>query len=108
MRFLRLKCNEAVLNVCSSKPICVEAIEQQEFEIFYQPIIDLRSKKMIGMEALSRWNHPVQGLISPAEFIPVAEETKSDPAAGHDGCLTRLAGRPGSGRSIGGTEPTWR
>jgi diguanylate cyclase (GGDEF)-like protein len=45
------------------------------FEVYYQPIIDLRSNQISGCEALLRWNHPQRGMISPAEFIPIAEET---------------------------------
>jgi diguanylate cyclase (GGDEF)-like protein len=51
------------------------AIEQQEFELYYQPIVCLLHGKTVGFEALTRWHHPQQGLISPSEFIPVAEET---------------------------------
>lgn len=51
------------------------AIDQQEFVIHYQPIVALNSQTLIGFEALVRWQHPTQGLISPADFIPVAEET---------------------------------
>jgi diguanylate cyclase (GGDEF)-like protein len=51
------------------------AIEQQEFELFYQPIVALLTGQIAGFEALVRWRHPQRGLISPAEFIPVAEET---------------------------------
>jgi diguanylate cyclase len=49
------------------------ALERQEFEIYYQPKIDLKTKKIVGAEALLRWNHPQKGLISPNKFIPVAE-----------------------------------
>lgn len=51
------------------------AVERRELEIFYQPIVGLRDTKLAGFEALVRWNHPTRGLISPSEFIPVAEET---------------------------------
>jgi diguanylate cyclase (GGDEF)-like protein/PAS domain S-box-containing protein len=51
------------------------AIEQQEFRLYYQPILCLTSGKITGVEALLRWQHPQRGLVSPAEFIPVAEET---------------------------------
>ncbi len=51
------------------------AIEQQEFRLYYQPIICLASGKITGVEALLRWQHPQRGLISPGEFIQVAEET---------------------------------
>jgi diguanylate cyclase (GGDEF)-like protein len=45
------------------------------FEIHYQPLVDLRSNEVTGCEALLRWRHPVRGMVSPADFIPVAEET---------------------------------
>ena len=50
-------------------------IEREEFEIYYQPITSLQLGTLSGFEALARWNHPTKGLISPSEFIPVAEET---------------------------------
>jgi diguanylate cyclase (GGDEF)-like protein/PAS domain S-box-containing protein len=52
-----------------------QAIKQNEFQLFYQPIISMKSGKIAGLEALIRWRHPVRGLISPLEFIPLAEET---------------------------------
>ncbi len=51
------------------------AIENEEFMLHYQPIIDLQSESIMGMEALVRWNHPQRGLIAPNEFIPIAEKT---------------------------------
>jgi diguanylate cyclase (GGDEF)-like protein/PAS domain S-box-containing protein len=51
------------------------AITQGEFELWYQPQIDARSGRLIGMEALVRWEHPNLGLLEPERFIPVAEET---------------------------------
>ncbi len=51
------------------------AIVEGGLEIHYQPIVDLRSGEITGCEALLRWRHPVRGMVSPAEFIPVAEET---------------------------------
>lgn len=51
------------------------AIERNELEVHYQPIIHLGSGRAVGMEALLRWKHPTQGFISPVEFIPVAEDS---------------------------------
>lgn len=51
------------------------ALERKEFEIDYQPIVSLETERLHGFEALVRWNHPRRGRISPAEFIPLAEET---------------------------------
>jgi diguanylate cyclase (GGDEF)-like protein len=51
-----------------------QAMAEGEFEIAYQPIVDLRSDAVSGCEALLRWRHPARGMISPAEFIPVAED----------------------------------
>ncbi len=52
-----------------------KAISKGEFEIYYQPIIDIATEKELGFEALIRWNHPVRGLVPPDDFIPVAEQT---------------------------------
>ncbi|HEY9865327.1 MAG TPA: EAL domain-containing protein [Candidatus Obscuribacterales bacterium] len=52
-----------------------QAILKQEFAVFYQPIINLKTGKIKGFEALVRWLHPQQGMISPADFIPLAEAT---------------------------------
>lgn len=51
------------------------AITRHEFELYYQPLINLAVGKVTGFEALLRWNHPVRGLVSPLEFISVAEDT---------------------------------
>ena len=52
-----------------------KALERDEFELHYQPILSLRSRLLCGFEALVRWRHPEKGLISPGDFIPIAEET---------------------------------
>ena len=52
-----------------------EAMQQQQFEIYYQPIIDLHSGVLNKAEALLRWHHPESGLVSPSVFIPIAEES---------------------------------
>lgn len=51
------------------------AVELAEIEVFYQPIIDLATDRVIALEALARWRHSADGLVSPAVFIPVAEES---------------------------------
>jgi EAL domain-containing protein (putative c-di-GMP-specific phosphodiesterase class I) len=52
-----------------------EALAKEELYLNYQPIIDLSTGKIAGFESLMRWDHPIRGFVSPAEFIPVAEET---------------------------------
>ncbi|MHB1677973.1 MAG: sensor domain-containing protein [Sulfuriferula sp.] len=52
-----------------------EALVQQQFVLYFQPIVNMVSGDIVKAEALVRWNHPVRGMINPAEFIPLAEET---------------------------------
>jgi diguanylate cyclase (GGDEF)-like protein/PAS domain S-box-containing protein len=51
------------------------ALTNHELRVYYQPIVQLSTRQIVGFEALVRWQHPQRGLIAPAEFIPVAEET---------------------------------
>lgn len=51
------------------------AVERNEFVVYFQPIVDLRSLSLSGFESLIRWNHPKRGMVPPVEFIPVSEET---------------------------------
>ena len=51
-----------------------QALAYEEFVLHYQPLIDLATKNIIGLEALIRWNHPQRGIISPVDFIPIAED----------------------------------
>jgi diguanylate cyclase len=51
------------------------AVERQELQLYYQPIVGLKEGQIVGAEALVRWNHPQQGMISPVKFIPLAEQT---------------------------------
>ena len=52
-----------------------KALHNEEFELYYQPLVNLQTNAISAYEALLRWHHPTRGLVSPAEFIPVAEET---------------------------------
>lgn len=52
-----------------------KALDNKEFELYYQPQIELSSGRIVSLEALVRWNHPTEGFIPPSDFIPVAEET---------------------------------
>jgi diguanylate cyclase (GGDEF)-like protein len=51
------------------------AIAREEFELHYQPVVDVKTQRLCGVEALVRWRHPVKGLIAPDQFIPLAEST---------------------------------
>lgn len=71
--------NETMFNV-PSKEIAMEremqlALDNDQFVLYYQPKVDLITRKIYGVEALIRWNHPEFGIIAPAEFIPIAEKT---------------------------------
>jgi diguanylate cyclase (GGDEF)-like protein/PAS domain S-box-containing protein len=51
------------------------AIAREEFELHYQPVVDVKTRRLCGVEALVRWRHPIKGLIAPDQFIPLAEST---------------------------------
>ncbi|HQU85839.1 MAG TPA: EAL domain-containing protein [Pyrinomonadaceae bacterium] len=68
------------MNLAALKRVSLEndlrrAIEREEFEVYFQPKINIVNRQIAGMEALVRWNHPENGVISPIDFIPLAEET---------------------------------
>lgn len=67
---------EQLLNISKLDNDLKHAVENDEFVIFYQPQINLLTNKMIGLEALVRWLHPVEGMIPPNNFIPRTEETR--------------------------------
>ncbi len=73
------------------------ALERSEFELYYQPQIHPANGKMLGTEALLRWNHPTRGLLGPEEFVPMLEETGLIHAAGrwvlHTACAQAKAWR---------------
>jgi diguanylate cyclase (GGDEF)-like protein/PAS domain S-box-containing protein len=71
---------EADMNVRAEKRLLLEtelrrAVRERQLVLHYQPIVDLRSMKVVGAEALMRWMHPERGLVPPGEFIPIAEDT---------------------------------
>lgn len=66
---------EGLINVLAVENDLNRALEAREFSAHYQPIVNLADGSLYGFEALARWNHPERGLVSPGEFIPVAEET---------------------------------
>ena len=70
------------LNVNATKRLRTEydirkAIENKEFELYYQPKVSLATHQIVGVEALIRWNHPARGLLTPDQFIEIAEDTGS-------------------------------
>lgn len=74
-QFFTNEMNQLALERMSIERKLRHAVERQEFCLHYQPQVDLRSGRIIGVEALLRWNNPETGMISPGYFIPIAEET---------------------------------
>jgi len=64
------------LNFIETENELREAIKRKEFRVFYQPIIEINSEKIVGFEALLRWDHPKRGLICPSQFMGIAKETR--------------------------------
>ncbi len=64
---------EAQLRVALDRELR-RALDERQFVLHFQPLLDLRTGRIVGAEALARWQHPVRGLVAPSEFIPVAEE----------------------------------
>lgn len=75
MKFYSTEMNQQVLYRLELEGYLRKALEKNEFHICFQPLIDLSSGEVYGSEALIRWEHPKLGLVSPGEFIPLAEET---------------------------------
>jgi diguanylate cyclase (GGDEF)-like protein len=74
-QFFTAAMNNKVMNYMRIEQELHIALEYQQFELYYQPIFDLQTKKIASVEALIRWNSPENGLIFPDDFIPIAEET---------------------------------
>lgn len=73
--FFSLEMNKQALERLELESYLRKALQKKEFYLCYQPLIDLETGELYGSEALIRWNHPKLGLVSPGEFIPLAEET---------------------------------
>ncbi len=74
-QFYRAEMNERAMDRLALETELRKALDRREFEVYYQPRIDLRTGRIVGMEALIRWQHPERGMVSPGQFIPVAEES---------------------------------
>ena len=74
-QFYTADMNERALERLTMENSLRHALELNEFMLYYQPQVDLRTRSITGMEALLRWQHPDFGLVAPARFIPLAEET---------------------------------
>ena len=68
--------NSQALVALELETLLQQAIEQEEFELYYQPQVNVRSEKTEAIEALLRWQHPELGLVAPGNFIRLAEKTK--------------------------------
>lgn len=73
--FFKSEMNNRTLESIKLENALYKALDHDELVIYYQPQIDSKTNTIIGAEALLRWNHPTEGMISPVEFIPIAEET---------------------------------
>ena len=74
-QFYKASLNLAVLERFSIERDLKKALSHDELVLFYQPQIELSSRRIVGAEALIRWNHPMKGMITPDRFIPIAEES---------------------------------
>jgi len=73
-QFYMAKAANSSINIFTQETCLRNALKRSEFEVYYEPQIEIKTRKIIGAEALVRWNHPERGRVSPAEFIPMAEE----------------------------------
>ncbi len=75
LRFFEPEMNDLLLSKIALTNDMRHGIERDEFELYFQPQVDLSTRKIIGLEALVRWNHPQQGFLPPGRFIALAEES---------------------------------
>ncbi len=71
----RVRADASVNETWPRKRDLRQALDQKQFVLYYQPEVDLETRKIVGLEALIRWNHPERGMIPPMDFIPLAEES---------------------------------
>ena len=74
-RFFRNELLEVANTQRAAEDELGSAIEQEQFELYYQPVVDAKTRTLCGVEALVRWRHPTRGMISPDKFVPLAETT---------------------------------
>ncbi len=74
-KFYEQSLNKTALDILNLENNLRKALDKQEFRVYYQPRIDIRTRNVVGFEALIRWQHSQKGIIPPSEFIPMAEET---------------------------------
>ncbi len=75
LQFRNSSTNQWVFERLTLERSLEQAVENGELRVFYQPKVDIQSRQVVGMEALVRWQHPELGMVSPAQFIPLAEES---------------------------------
>lgn len=76
-QFFTEELNTSILEKWSLQERLRGALKRKEFSLVYQPLVDVQTNKIFGLEALIRWNHPEKGVILPTDFIPLAEETNA-------------------------------
>jgi diguanylate cyclase (GGDEF)-like protein/PAS domain S-box-containing protein len=74
-RFFQAEMLEVAHSQRSAESELRDAIAREEFELHYQPVVDVKTRQLCGVEALVRWRHPTKGLVAPDQFIPLAEST---------------------------------
>lgn len=74
-QFYRHEMNQVIQQRAEIELDLHKALEKGQFEVFYQPVLAMKSRKIVGAEALLRWRHPEHGMLPPVQFIPIIEET---------------------------------
>jgi diguanylate cyclase (GGDEF)-like protein/PAS domain S-box-containing protein len=82
IRMFESEQSQAALERAAKETLLRRALDRDQFEIYYQPAVDLKTGKPVGVEALLRWRHPQQGLIMPDVFVPILEENGAIVAVG--------------------------